>query len=273
MQQKVTWIVENQAKEASFKELQEAVVKSGSKYLFINGDFDSQTLSGINSECVVFSGGIEMAKIVKTKLEAKSCYPILYCNFPNYLCSKYYSYFGEYLFNDHYAIISLKELKRKVFYYWGQFGKEALIFIRPDSGEKLFQAQLLDIIDFDKFYETNKHLEHELVVISTPKTIIGEWRVICSKDSIIDYSLYRYQGQISKIRVAPTNVLEFATKMLKVGYLPDNVFCFDICTDSDNNCWLLELTSFSSCGLYASDKNKLVKEISKIALKDYASNY
>ena len=123
--------------------------------------------------------------------------------------------------------------------------------------------------DFDKFYETNKHLEHELVVISTPKTIIGEWRVICSKDSIIDYSLYRYQGQISKIRVAPPNVLEFATKMLKVGYFPDDVFCFDICTDSDNNCWLLELTSFSSCGLYASDKNKLVKEISKIAFEDY----
>lgn len=33
MQQKVTWIVENQAKEASFKGLQDAIVKLGQNIL------------------------------------------------------------------------------------------------------------------------------------------------------------------------------------------------------------------------------------------------
>ena len=269
MSNDVLWIIENQVRENSYKELQEAVIKSGRDHVFINGDFKESVLDGINSRAVIFNGGIELAKIVKIKLETKSCSPIVYCNFEKFLCSNYYSYFGEYLFNDYYAIVSLSELKRKLFYYFGQFGKEALIFIRPNSGEKLFQAQLLDIIDFDKFYQQNKHLEHELMVISTPKTIIGEWRVVCSKEEIIDYSLYRYQGQVSKIRAAPPSVLEFAAKMLKIGYGADSVFCLDICTDSDNNCHLLELTSFSSAGLYATDKNNIVEKVSQIVYKDF----
>jgi hypothetical protein len=268
----VTWIIENFAKESSYTDLQLAVTKAGHKSIFINGDYKHSYLDGINTECVIFNGSIEMAKLIKQKLDSKSCYPILYCNWEKYLCSKYYSHFGGQLFNDCYAILSLEELKRRAFYYWGQFGKDALLFIRPDSGEKTFQAQLLDIIDLEKFYQQYQDIKHELIVVSTPKNIIGEWRVICSTEKIIDYSLYRYQGQTSKIRAAPANVLEFANKLLKVGYFPDSVFCFDICTDSDNTPWLLELTSFSSAGLYQTNKDNIISEVSKIAYDGYLKN-
>lgn len=261
------WIVENINKESSYLELVQAVKNLNYNLIELNGDYHNSLLDNINNCPVIFNGSIEMSKIIKDKL--KTCYPVCYNSFENFKCSKYYSYFGEYLFNDNYAILSLSELNRNKFKYYGQYGKEALIFIRPNSGEKTFQAQLVDIIDFENFYKQNELIKHDLVLVSTPKKIIGEWRVICSKDKIIDYSLYRYQGQISKIRAIPPEALKLAENLLKIDYKPDDVFCFDICSDSDNNYWLLELTSFSLAGLYASNKENIVKEVNKIILEKY----
>ena len=247
------------------------------KLIEINGDYNKDILKsfyiddyglGLRKHCIIFNGSIEMAKLIRHDLHDK-CQPVIYSNFENYKCSKYYSYFGQYLFNDKYALITLTELKRNLYFYYGIYGKEGMIFIRPDSGEKTFQAQVLDIIDFDRFYNKNIDLQHELVLISTPKNIVGEWRIIVSRDDIIDYSLYRYQGQTSKIRSIPKEALDLARQLLKIGYNPDSVYCFDICSDSDNNYWLLELTSFSSAGLYASNKENIVREVSKIALGDF----
>lgn len=38
---------------------------------------------------------------------------------------------------------------------------------------------------------------------------------------------------------------------------------------SDKECWLLELTSFSSAGLYASNKKDIVEKVSAIAERDW----
>ena len=45
--------------------------------------------------------------------------------------------------------------------------------------------------------------------------------------------------------------------------------CVCICEDNDGEFWLMELTSFSSAGLYATKKKPVVKRISEIALEDY----
>lgn len=265
----ITWIVENFTKEQSYIDLLDAAKAAGHKTIDIKGGYDSSILKSLKTErnCVVFNGSIEMAKIVKKELS--NCYPVIYSDFNKFKCSEYYSYFGNKLFNDKYAIISLSELSRQRFLYYGMFGKDALIFIRPDSGEKTFQAQLLDIIDLDRFVAKNEDIKHGLVVVSTPKSIRGEWRVVCSKEGVIDYSLYNYQGQISKIRSIPNEALDFVKEILNVGYFPDDVFCVDICSDFDNNYWMLELTSFSSCGLYACDKPNIVKSVSEIALENF----
>lgn len=266
----VTWVIENFTKEESYKQLLESVKNAGHDLISVNEtiyNLSQGPLDDLKNQCVVLVGSINMCALLKERL--KSCAPVSYCTQENYKCSKYYSHFGEYLFNDNYAIISLSELKRRKFYYYGLFGKEALLFIRPDTGEKSFQAGLVDILDFDRFYEQFEDLAHELVVVSTPKKIIGEWRVICSKEEVIDYSLYRYQGQTTKIRSIPREAIEFCGKILKNNYKPDSVFCIDVFSDSDNNYWLGELTSFSSAGLYSSNKDNIVKRVSEIAWSDF----
>lgn len=265
---KVTWIVENLTNEPSYSEMIDEIKKQGLDVIVIKGGFKYSDISGIDNQCVMVLGSIEMVKLIQKELP--SCYPVSYCNFEKYKCTSYYSYFGEYLFNDRYSIMSLSELARQKFFYYGTFGRDALMFLRPDSGDKEFQAQLMDFIDIDSFVKRNEHIKHQLVLVSTPKNIVGEWRYVVTKDKeILGMSTYQYQGQISKIPSAPKEATQLVETILDVGYYPDSVFCIDICQGYDEKYYLLELTSFSSAGLYACKKENIVKRVSEIALKEY----
>ncbi len=271
---KPIWIIENLTKESSYTELINEVKKQGYDLIEIIDDFKYSSLDRLKgtNQCVITNGSIEMVKHINKHIP--DCYPGAYCNFNNFLCSKYYSYFGNYLFNDRYALLTLKEIQRNRFQIYARFGKEAVIFIRPNSRDKLFQAQLLDLIDLDRFCETNKHLEHELMIVSTPKTIRGEYRIVVSKSrEILGHSTYRFQDQICKIHAVPKEATILVEKLLKIDYIPDSVFCYDVCDTPDGEFYLMELTSFSSCGLYSTDKSKIVSEVSKIAEEDWKKKY
>lgn len=268
---KAHWIVENFVKEPSFKELTAAIKKLGYPLTEINGDYTREMISGITNQCVILNGSIKMVKLVKEELT--NCYPVTYCTFEKYRCSSYYSHFGSYLFNDKYCLMSLRELVRQKYDVWGHYGKDSLVFIRPDSGEKTFQAGLLDIIDLAHLYESNKDCEHDLMLVSTPKNIKWEGRFIVSRDKgIIASSTYRFQGKVCLIPSVPEEATKFCKELLNtVTYYPDSVFCYDICQDNDGVCYLLELTSFSSAGLYATDKIAIVQKVSEIASRDFKS--
>lgn len=270
---KCIWIIENFTDSQDYRDLIEAVRASGRECHVIDKrnhfNFDEGWIK--TGGCVLFQGSINMAKLAKESLSA-DCYPITYCDWNNFLCSNYYPHLKEFLFNDKYEIVPLKELIENKFDYYRKFGKEALIFVRPDSGEKTFQAQLIDLIDFDAFWQKGQAKEvkpEDLVLVSTPKKINGEWRFVCSKNEIIAQSTYQYQGQTCLIPCAPAGATALCEKILRAGYYPDEVFCVDICEDDDGHFWLLELTSFSSAGLYACDKQKIVEKVSEIAEKDY----
>jgi len=264
----MNWIVENFTHESSYDELIKEIKRQGMDLTLIKGGYQHSDLDKfrVGNPCVMFLGSIEMTETAKQQLP--NCFPVAYCTPENYLCSKYLTHFGKYLFNDRYAIVSLSEIQRQKFFFYGVFGKEALIFIRPDSGQKPFQAQLVDLLDLDRFIE--KHNKHDLAVVSSPKIIRGEWRYVVTKhQEIIAFSCYRYQGQITKIPSAPDGATALVKELLTVGYYPDSVFCIDICQDNDDNFWLLEINSFSSAGLYACKKEPIVKRVSEIAEEEW----
>ena len=267
---KTIWVVENFTHESSYTDLMKAIKKEGNELQKITKDFAFADIAKYDGKSpVLFLGSIEMTNLVQSKL--KHCFPVAYCNQSNYLCSNYMTHFGKYLFNDRYAMVSLKELRRHKFFFYGVFGKECLIFIRPNSGQKPFQARLIDLQEFEQFYESNIDSEHELVVISSPKNIRGEWRFVVSKTKgIISQSTYRYQGQICKIPSAPERATALVKEMLQVGYYPDSVFVMDVCEDNDGNYWLLELNSFSSAGLYECNKTDIVQKVSQIAEEEWS---
>lgn len=269
------WIIENFTDSSDYRDLIDAARESGRDCFVIDkrNHFDFDPSGFKENECVLFQGSIQMTKNVRSRLP-KGCYPIAYSNWKKYLCSSYYPALKYLLFNDKHEFTTLKNLKENKFYFYQKFGKEALIFVRPDSGEKTFQAQLLDLQDFDKFWDNSiasAAEDNDLIIVSTPKDIIGEWRFVCSKyKEIITLSTYRYQGQRTFIPSAPSGAIELCKLILEIGYYPDPVFCVDICQGADNLFYLMELTSFSSAGLYECDKKKIVHRVSEIVEADYA---
>ena len=273
---KCKWVVENFTDSEDYRDLISAIKESGRDCFVIgrHNHFDFNPLGFNENDCVIVQGSIQMTKNIGDRLP-KGCYPIAYNAFENFLCSKYYPHFKDHLFNDNHEITTLKNLKENKFEYYRKFGKDALIFVRPDSGEKTFQAQLIDIQDFDRFWDNgiqSSASDDDLVIVSTPKQINGEYRIVCSKyngGEIISSSTYQYQGKRTYIPCVPPKVTEKCKSILKIGYYPNSVFCIDLAEDADGNCWLMELTSFSSAGLYMTNKKDIVKRVNEIVESEY----
>ena len=276
---KCRWVIENFTDSEDYRDLIAAVKESGRDCFVIDKrnhfDFDP---SGFNeNDCVIVQGSIQMTKNIRERLP-KWCYPISYNSWDNYLCSAYYKHFEGLLFNDFNEFTTIKNLKENKFHFYEKFGREALIFVRPDSGEKTFQAQLIDLQDFDKFWDNGIQCsanENDIVIVSTPKKINGEFRIVCSKynsGEIIATSTYQYQGKRTYIPSVPNGAKEKCQEVLRRNWYPDSIFCVDIFQDGDNNFWLGELTSFSSAGLYCTNKKAVVNRVNEIVELEYLKN-
>lgn len=271
---KCRWIIENFTDSEDYNELIRCVKELEHDCYVIgrrnNFDFDPSGYQ--ENDCVLFQGSIQMTRHCR-KVLPQGCYPIAFCTEPNYLCTAYYPKFQSLLFNDRHKIMTVSELKMNMFAVYKEFGKEARIYIRPDRGDKPFTGQLLDIQDFERFWQNNvvcNAEDHDIVIVSTPKQINGEWRFVCCNDpDIIAYSTYQYQGQKTLIPAAPQGAIDLVKEILKVGYYPDVIFVIDVCEDADGLFWLLEFNSFSSAGLYECKKNVIAKRASEIAIREW----
>lgn len=265
---KPLWIIENITSEPSYLELAKVVEELGYPIIKLNGDYIRKEIQKYNE----FIGPIiVVASIEINKLLQEDIYRAYsFATFNNYKCTSYYPKLGQYLFNDSYSMLQLCELSRQKWHFYKVYGREACIYCRPNSPDKPFKAGLIDLQDFDKFCSDFEHLNEEIVIISNPKNIIGEWRVVVNDEKeIIAYSSYRYNGLTTRVPSIPREGAEFVNKILNVGYFPDPIFCIDVAQDSDGEFWLMELTSFSSAGLYATNKKNIVEKVSEKVWKLY----
>lgn len=274
---KPRWLIENFTGDNGYEGLIKEIRKQGMEctVLDITNHFELKPDIFKPNDCIIFQGSIQLFDKLKKELGDIGCYPIGWCTDENYLCSNYYPKLNPVLFNDKYIITTVKNLKEYKWKYYAQYGKEALIFVRPDDGKKSFVGQLLDLQDFDKFWDNDvacASKEEDLVIITTPKNIIGEWRfVVNNKKEIIGYSCYKYQDQRTYIPSAPRGAVDKCKEVLDIGYYPDVIFTVDICQDKDEDFHLLELNSFTCAGTYEINKEILVKRVSEIAEEEYGN--
>jgi hypothetical protein len=219
---------------------------------------------------LLFQGSIQMFRKLKREMAVG---PIGWMTDSNYLCSTYYPKFQKYLFNDWHMFSTIAGLKHNMWNIYSAFGKECMIHLRPDGGDKSFSGQLVDIQDFKKNFSDCIRFnikDTDMVVVSTPKNIVAEWRFICSsKPEIVAVSSYMYHKNRTYIPSAPEGATKLCEEILGVGWYPDPMFTIDICEDADGNYWMMEFNSFTSAGTYAADKKRIVEVASEIALSPY----
>ena len=270
---KPIWIVENFVGDNSYEDLIEEVKKQGHKsiVLDITNHFELKPNLISSGDCVVFQGSIQLFRKLKAELPA---YPVGWQTDPHYLCSNYYPYVQKYLFNDKHVFTTIAGLKHNKFWFYGAFGKEALIYVRPNGGDKSFTGKLIDLQDFDKFFVEGSSQcdakDTDMVVVSTPKNIRWEGRfIVTSEKEILGCSTYMFQGQRTYIPSAPEGATQLVKEILKIGYYPDPVFTIDICESADGEFYLMEFNSFTSAGTYAALKPLIVKRVSEIAMAEW----
>jgi hypothetical protein len=265
------WIIENITKEPSFLALSDAAKAAGHRVMDIRGDFTYSMIRDYRSRPVVFNGSIEMVKHITPMLLAQECGPVSYCTWENYLCSKYYTQLAPLLFNHEFIFVPLCEIIRRPYFFWGALGEDGMLFVRPDSGDKTFKGTLLDIQYLERWYDVN--YANDMAVVARPRNIMGEWRFVVTREGeIVAVSSYRYQGLCTRVPSAPVGATELVKKVLKIGYHPDSVYCIDIAQSKAGEFGVMELTSFSSAGLYACDPKAVVETVSRMAEKDYYAN-
>lgn len=216
--------------------------------------------------CVIMHGDIQMA----TKIYQESrWFPGAFCTVENFACSSYYCWYGEDILNRDYIMLPFGELDRCQDFLFHSLGIEDKVFIRPDSPLKLFGGQIASRntfatdLEFMGFYEFPKNA---LVVVSSPKPILVEWRFVVAEKQVIAGCRYKTGAQFQPDPEYDPAAFELASKIASRDYQPDPVWILDICQAGDGAYHLLEIGGFSFADLYACDKAAVVRAASAAAL-------
>jgi len=224
-----------------------------------------------NDELVIFYGSLNLAKQLQRE---KPWVPGPICNFKNLSCLTYYSYWGRHLFNKDYIMLPLLELSRRREEIYGQYGVDDCIFMRPNSGAKTFYGNVYPLGELDSEIKlmdgyAGLPLDEILVVVSSPKPIDKEWRVVVEAGKgVVAASQYMKNGTLNEEKGCPKEVKIVAWAIAHEEWQPDKLYTVDVC-ESNGKFYFLEVNSFSCSGLYKCDPKPIVSTASRIAKEEW----
>ena len=223
--------------------------------------------------CVVSHGDIELVTRIDRE---KRWNPGAFCTIENFRCSSYLCHFGKYWINTDYMMLPFGELSRQRNFLFEKLGENGQIFIRPDSPLKLFTGQIATIENFDADLEFMGFYEFavgSLVVVSSPKTIVKEWRFVVANGTVVTGCLYQSGPDKTCKPEYDPEAFQLASELASSGYEPDPVWIVDICKTADGTYHMLEIGGFSFSDLYASDMKKVVAAVSRVAKQVWNCSY
>ncbi len=267
---KVNWLIESNISDYHEQFLSE-IKKQGyvykeTNYLRFRRDEISKYFP--EHDCVLFRGTLNLGRdILRT-----SWIPGAYMDEKNLRCSTYYTYFGKYLLNNKYFLLTVGELIRRRKEIIDYFQSDGNLFIRPDSNMKSFRAGVFNLNILNTIQSLKSELETNettLVLVSAKKTISKEWRFFVYKNQVITGSLYLVGEERINETIKGGYLENYASDVLKaVDWYPESLYTFDIC-ESDGELYLLELGSYSCAGEYACDLSLIIEAGANAAWDDY----
>ena len=137
------------------------------------------------------------------------------------------------------------------------------LFVRPDSGKKLFSGQLF----------TKKKLETEiaylvqrnadttaLVAVAQPKELLKEARFVVVGRKIVGYSLYSDRGDITFLGEVPEDLIKFANACMTENAFPEPHFVLDA-VQTPNGCRVVEVNAIETSSYYNSDRKAIFSKL------------
>lgn len=123
--------------------------------------------------------------------------------------------------------------------------------IRPNAEDKAFHAKVFELASWNEMRGEREVPADLECWVSPVKQIATEWRCWFIGGKLIEISQYRHDGQMSKLRGAPDDVIAFATHIGRT-WLPVDCVVMDIARTSDG-LKVIEFNPIHSSGWYAAD--------------------
>lgn len=268
--QRVNWLLERQVFERDEQFLEE-LIRQGYSYKetsYLNFRAADANKYFTEHDCVLFRGTLNLGRdVLRT-----SWIPGAYMDEKSLRCSTYYTYFGQYLLNNKYFLLTLGELIRRKDEILQYFDSEGDIFIRPDSNMKSFRAGVFNLKILNTIQSLSSELKRDktiLVLVSSKQPITREWRFFVYKNQVITGSLYLVGEERIDETIKGGYLESYLSEVLKaVNWYPESLYTIDIC-ESQGELYVLELGSFSCAGEYVSDLSLIVEAGAKAAWEDY----
>jgi len=214
---------------------------------------DYQLVSGIPDEVpydTVVRGSVDFVELYQNKFPENKQWLTL----QNYNCDYYYP-FVDNLLNKDYLMMSWGSLLEKKEVIFSKFSSDS-IFIRPNSGRKIFTGTTLTKKWWDKELDIIRELpnssidDNDLVLVSSAKEIKAEYRFLMRENLIIGKSLYEGDSSLAE---------DIVTTSVAMGnkYFPDEYYTLDIAVTKIGQVCILEFNSFVSAGLYDMDYSSI----------------
>ena len=156
------------------------------------------------------------------------------------------------------------------------------VFVRPDSGSKIFSGFSTDLENlqielatlneskYAKILSDRERVPREqLCLVAKNKPIHSEYRYFIIDGKVVAGCQY-YRDGIMDIRVdCHVNANILASTVANYKYQIDKAYVVDIFLDTGERAYIGEFNSFSSSGMYACDVENIIDAINKLAIKEY----
>lgn len=271
----VNWLLEQSIFEDNIDRIKSAIESQGFnhktvQYVPYAGTEHIENLF-LENECVVVYGSIQFARQIQ---RVSHWVPGVFCNVRQFDCLYYYNKFGEYLLNKNYIMLPFGELNRRKEFLFNTVGSSDCVFIRPSSGMKAFNGKIVPKNHWDKEIKLMALYDPDpetLVVVAEPVNIKREWRLLIVNNQVVSCSLYRMDEKIVLTEDTSPRLTAFVNDVLRnVDYQPDPAWTLDICETSNNELKVLEVGCFSCAGLYACNMDNVVREVSRVAAREWS---
>jgi hypothetical protein len=224
---------------------------------------------------VVFYGSINMVKRFYQSPLKNSIRPFCWFDFEEMSCRSYYTHWGKYLLQSNYAFYTFGEIIRLKDDIYDKFGKNNLLFIRPDTNDKAFTGEVVHKDEFNRWFGLQQEWGTgllQLCVVASPEDIKAEYRLVVAKGKVIASSRYRLDRCIDKKRGCPEEVQVFSEEVANsVPWQPAPIYCMDIAM-TPKGPKLLEIGEVNCAGFYEMDLFPIAKAMTEIAENEYISS-
>jgi ATP-grasp domain, R2K clade family 3 len=200
--------------------------------------------------------------------------PLIWFDSVAFSCQSYYARWGAYLLQERYGFYPLGELLRLKEQLYCMYGKEEMIFIRPDDNDKSFSGRLVPLDNFSQWYEeaqAGKPNPAALVVVSAPIQAGGEWRFVIADRKVVAGTHYKWAGKVTSSSDDVKNAGAFAEDIAAAPWQPASIYVVDITRTSTGRYRLVEIGGINSAGLYHCELLPVIQAMNGIATRDFRS--